>query len=274
MGRFKDTESALGSARAGDVIVVGGGGLVKDFFAPMWEAICNAPPGVRLVVWGVGHCTNKDKPTALGEQHVRAIASRASVLFVRDPETLSTFESAGATGLLRVVGCPSILELRRWRARPKNVFLHVMHPTLLGARLEAWRTAAQNAARSLDLKYEEINHGLSEKRLQQWRGWRDLRHAYGRASMILTSRLHGAIMGSAIGTPVLPVSADLKIEDYWQKTLKGGPVLPVDDPSVLASVDWAKVRAGTSEVATRVRWVLDQNLEAARVVRELLGKPV
>src|SRR5688572_29116943 len=80
------TLQALATATPDDLVVIGGGGLVMDYFAPLWRGLLQLP-ALRLCLWGIGVVDHKAAPSLRTIDLVRDVAARALVCRVRDERT-------------------------------------------------------------------------------------------------------------------------------------------------------------------------------------------
>ena len=230
-GHYKRTTRLLDYLKPEDRIIIGGGGLLKDTFLPLWDLIIKNYQGNKIVLWGIGECINKTvKFTGLPDNIIASIANIASNIYVRDIDTRDRFTEIGTN--VEVIGCPSTTIASSWLNRGGKYLLHVVHPDLLKGSIDFWRKNVRKLALDLNLQYMEFDHIIpsffskSQKLLIT-------RRYYENAGMVVSSRLHGIILGSAQGIPVIPISNDFKIESYWRGTLGGEKVLGVYDYGLL-----------------------------------------
>ena len=93
------------SGRAWRAIFVGGGGLLQECFEPLWNGLLRT--GAPLVVFGVGVNELDGLRRSLRPELLRAIATRAVALHVRDNATAALL--AGHASVPVTVGvCPSV----------------------------------------------------------------------------------------------------------------------------------------------------------------------
>jgi len=55
----KETMEVLSKATGNDLIIIGGGGLLMDYFVPFWEAFAPIAERVPFCIWGIGYCDIK-----------------------------------------------------------------------------------------------------------------------------------------------------------------------------------------------------------------------
>ena len=59
----KDTIKRLSKASENDLIVIGGGGLLMDYFEPFWKSFDAIASRIPFCIWGVGYCDLKRTPS-------------------------------------------------------------------------------------------------------------------------------------------------------------------------------------------------------------------
>ncbi|OJF14712.1 polysaccharide pyruvyl transferase family protein [Couchioplanes caeruleus] len=247
--------------RAGpdDLVVIGGGGLLMDYFAPLWTGLAALSDRLRYCLWGLGAVDLKREDSRLDPDLPRAVAGRALLCRVRDEHTRRLL---GGPRLPSAVSCPSVLMLRRSRRHGWGV-LHVDNLTTVGeAEYEAMGRAAVRFAARTGRAYRETNNlhrdgdaaGL-ERVLDLYR-WSDV---------VVTSRLHGCIIAVATGRRVVAVSGDWKIESFMTAAGLGDWVLPQEQvdrvPELLCHLDeqpdaapaLARARRAHRHIGARVR---------------------
>ncbi|MBL8079495.1 MAG: polysaccharide pyruvyl transferase family protein [Anaerolineales bacterium] len=231
-GEFEKTKYILEKIKPHDKIVVGGGGLFKDFFSPLWETILNyVRRDNQLFIWGVGECDVKDKHTTLSESQLVRIAETATMIYTRDQTSKQKLQ--GFNARVEITGCPSVTIVSQWIRKSPRYLLHVIHPELLGASLGLWRQAASRLASDLGLDVVELSHIVPKSGIRRLNYLHKTKNYYQNAGLVLSSRLHGVIFSNAMGIPVIPVSGDKKIESYWRDTLGKKLLLNISDSNFL-----------------------------------------
>jgi Polysaccharide pyruvyl transferase len=203
------------------VVVIGGGGLFMDYFTPFWEGLLRIESWPRVCIWGVGYCDIKHRPSRASDDLLGEVVRRSTLCFVRDDLTLGYLNGDGA--LPPPVPCPSISVVVPPPRRP--LVLHVMDYAVVGeGGYEATLAAATSFASKTGRHYHEMNNLIADG------DERALAHAlelYG-ADVVVSSRLHGCIIGLASGARVVAIGADRKVESFMEAAGLSQWVCPLD----------------------------------------------
>lgn len=259
-GRRAATARMLDHLGPDDTLVIGGGGLLKSTFDRTWEQVLEAQRrrGFASVLWGIGFC-NVIGRTAQGDVDLhREAVSRARASTFRDHSSLAPFADLSNT---QVMGCPSVVAVRealRGRApRAGGVrALQVDHPDLLRSITDRYGIDAEEAV-SRHASEWAGRRGIERVRItnlvpalgvpprlrarlavSRWESRRAaalvtayVRHHYADAEVVVTSRLHGAIIAAAAGRRIVALSGDTKISEFMESVGLGRYV--VEDPGQL-----------------------------------------
>jgi len=249
------TLAALAKAGADDVIVVGGGGLFMDYFNPFWTGLLDLRPKARLVVWGAGACDLKAKATLPPAWLRHEVARLAALCIVRDELTR---EHLGGGALPAPVVCPAVAAMPSRPPEARRV-LHVDHYGCVGeVAYEAMEAAGRCFAARTGRAFAATNHRIApdESALNR------ILDLYRASDIILTSRLHGCILGLAAGRKVLAVSGDFKVEAFMTAAGLGDWVL---DPTDLRALD---ARLEALERQPSVDSLMDEGRRANRLIAD------
>lgn len=210
-----------------DYIVIGGGGLFMDYFTPFWQGFQPIAERVPFCIWGVGCVDLKREETKPAASLLNEIVSHAQLCVVRDELTRGYLSTCG---LPHPVPCPSIVVLERPAGQGWGV-LHAANHTAAGADVyEVMCRAARDFAEATGRTYRETNNRIqadSRKALQANLS------LYEKSDIVLSSRLHGCIIGLATGRKVLAVSGDRKVESFMEAAGLSKWVLDIGELSLL-----------------------------------------
>jgi polysaccharide pyruvyl transferase len=189
---------------------------------------------------------------------IETIVSLSQICVVRDELTRAYLRDCGVTEL---VPCPAVTYFTP--QPPGRGLLHVDAYDDVGPELYALMNGmGADFATRTDRPFTRINNRISTNSQPQLTAALD---AYRSADLILTGRLHGCILGLAIGRKVLAVSGARKIESFMEAAGLGEWVLDINTAGELedrldrlsqqsAPVEFLdQARRGNHEVARRIR---------------------
>jgi hypothetical protein len=221
-----ETLDRLAAAGPGDFVVIGGGGLFMDYFELFWRGFGPLAERLPFAVWGVGCCEMKRTSSRLPDDVLGPIVRRSRLCVVRDELTRRYLAPHVAAA---VVPCPT---LNAVGPRPLgHGLLHVDALDNVGeAVYETMNRVGEAFAARTGRSFRAINNlipGGSEKALASTLG------LYANADLVLTGRLHGCIIGLAMGRKVLAVSGDYKVESFMAAAGLGDWVMGLDEIAAL-----------------------------------------
>ena len=200
----------LSNATEKDLIVIGGGGLLMDYFIPFWEAFQLVAERVPFCIWGIGYCDLKLEHSLPPGNLITDIISKSKLCIVRDELTRSYLPNCN---LPAPVPCPSINVIEPVPVLGNDI-LHVDNYTTAGeAAYEAMCRVAEKFATVNGVSYRQTNNRItkdSEKEMEQ------ILSLYRQSGYVLSSALHGCIIAVAMELKVLAVSGDRKIEGFME----------------------------------------------------------
>lgn len=202
------TMAKLAAASSDDFVIIGGGGLFMDYFVPFWEGLLTISQNIPFGIWGVGYCDLKLEPSRPPFGFLSEIISRSRFCYVRDALTR---EHLAECNLPPPTGCPSLFALECTTNQGFGL-LHVDNYTTAGAEVYETMDAigarfAQDTRRPFRRTNNRIQSGSTTE-------LRRLLNLYHQSDLVLSSALHGCIIGLAMGKRVVAVSGDLKIESF------------------------------------------------------------
>ncbi len=209
-----------------DLVIIGGGGLLQEYFMPFWRAVSKAQAhGADVVIWGVG-IAGPELPTE-NATLIRNIVEQCRLCIVRDEMTRRWLDVAGVPA---PVPCPSIFAVQSMMISSsvnRPGLLHAVHWDLVAPeRYEAVRTIVRGHAQRSGRGYQEIDNRVPQGEGSALRA--ALAH-YAESDPVISSRLHGCILGVAMGCRVLALSSDPKIEAFMRLARLGDWVCGIDD---------------------------------------------
>ena len=207
---LEETLESLKKASDHDFVVIGSGGLFMDYFIPFWEGFRNSAPRVPFCIWGVGYCDLKLEDSQPPVELLEEIINQSQFCVVRDEMTRNHLSRCK---LPPPVPCPSISVIDEVTSKGFGL-LHIDNYLAVGedvyeAMVEYGREFAKRTNRRYRAKNNRIPFG-NEDILSAILG------LYTSSDIVLSSGLHGCIIGLAMGLKVVAVSGDYKIESFMQ----------------------------------------------------------
>jgi polysaccharide pyruvyl transferase WcaK-like protein len=204
----EETIFKLKKATPEDLIIIGGGGLLMDYFVPFWTSFRSISHKIPFCVWGIGYCDIKQElslpPAALLED----ILGRSKLCVVRDEMSRVHLQSLN---LEPPVQCPSVCVINSSLEKTSDV-LHVVNYSTVGET--AYELMCKSAKEFTSINktvYRQTNNLIQAGNKVQLEGILNL---YRGSGYVLSSALHGCIIAAAMGKKVLAVSGDRKIEGF------------------------------------------------------------
>lgn len=242
----EETLAALQKLTSHDFVIIGGGGLFMDYFAPFWKGFRSMASELRYCIWGVGCCEHKQSATRLSEDIMCDIVANSDFCTVRDDLTRSRLSRFN---LPPPVPCSAISAVDA-RGPAQRRVLYVDHYDLLGEQnysrvVSTLESFARNSGRS----YRQTNNIIPRGNAAALEKSLDL---YSSAEFVITSRLHGCIISVAMGRPALAISGDRKIESFM---------------SAAGLSDWVCSIEEIEDLPSRIEALSSQTLPTAFVSR-------
>lgn len=258
-----ETIQRLSLVSDSDLIVIGGGGLFMDYFTPFWEGFATIAHRVAFGIWGVGLCDLKHINTRASSELLTSIIDQSQFTYVRDNLTRNFINHPKVP---RPVECPTINFINP--LPPGNRLLHVSHYGDVGPEAyELMHLTGKEFARQTERQYVETDNEIpSGKPVAQ--GLEDLLSRYASADIVMSSRLHGCVIGLAMGRKVIAVSADRKVDAFMTAAGLKDWVCGVKDISGLADLlSRTSEQPSTTDFLMSVR---SRNLDIASRVLSLI----
>jgi polysaccharide pyruvyl transferase WcaK-like protein len=204
------TLEALTRVSGDDLVIIGGGGLFMDYFTPFWEGFSRISGCLPYGIWGAGLCDLKRTPSRPAVGLLTEIVQNSQFCWVRDQLTRDYLVHCDPP---EPIGCPSLLELTP-ATEPAWSVLHVDNYTTAGADVyDAMEEFVSKWARQTCRPLLRTNNRIEPGSLDNLNRTLEL---YRQADVILSSALHGCIIGVALGRKVIAVSGDRKIESFME----------------------------------------------------------
>ena len=206
--------------------IIGGAGLFDAGFFPFWDKFareCRIP----TVIWGVGVCApDTAVQKGVDRSTVREAAAKCDLINVRDDLTADFYGFADAS----ITPCPTIVYTASpTTARKRGGVLYASHEHLVArSERDALREMLTTTLGRIDFT-DNIQRPL--------RGIEDIVAKYRRSRLVVTTRLHGAIIAYGLGVPYLALARDQKLRAFHRLYGNGRLVETVEDVRNSVSVD-------------------------------------
>jgi polysaccharide pyruvyl transferase WcaK-like protein len=208
---ISQTMDNLSEATDHDLIIIGGGGLFMDYFQPFWETFLSVVRNVPYVIWGIGYCDLKYEHTRPPLKLVEDIINKSKLSIVRDNMTRNYLKNCK---LPEPVACPSLNVVKKDTRQDHHGLLHVDNYTTVGRKsYEIMCAAGQAFSEKNGLGYYSTNNRIKNG---DENDMKLVLEKYMNSTYILSSALHGCIIGVAMGKKVLAVSGDWKIDAFME----------------------------------------------------------
>ncbi len=187
-------------------IIIGGAGLLHGCFEHFWERTsyeCKLP----MIIWGVGVCLPDKEPNcAVSRDIAMRVFEKCDLVNVRDQLTVDYYGLKNAD----VSFCPTVVYLKKYQnkiSKYRKMILFSSHEQLLSSReILIIKEKLKNIAKSF--KY---TNNMQTKLM----GLNDiiLRY-YCKSRIVVSTRLHGAIIARSLGIPYIAIPRDEKIRSF------------------------------------------------------------
>ena len=254
----EETLEVLSALTPDDFVIIGGGGLLMDYFEPFWRGFKAASVRAPFAIWGAGCCDLKKRDTNISKDLIAGIVRESRFCVVRDRLTM---DFLNACGLQAPVACPSFWVLKP-PALPGRGLLHASHAGIVDpATEEELRRVLKDLAERSGRVYTETRNRIEpkEKALQA-----EL-DKYRNADVVVSSRLHGCIIAAGMEKKLIAVSGDRKIDHFMAAAGLEDWVLDVNEigrlPEMMKALDEQKPCAEFAARACRENLAVSEKIK-------------
>jgi len=201
----------LDSMTKDDTLIIGGGGLFKDYFYNFWHNILKFKniKNFKIILFGLGVCDhkNKKKSTILDESLINEIMEKSELKYIREP-----FKKYDDNMLY--THCPSMLYIyenyQNFFVKTEKKLLYVSHKDLIGKNKDnEIKKFLKDYCLLNNFSYSEVDNIVRGNMKAS-----DLMKFYINSEIVVTTRLHGYIIARTLGKRVVAISNDNKIEGF------------------------------------------------------------
>lgn len=213
-------------------VIIGGAGLLDKGFEPFWTAFsrqCTVP----AVIWGVGICSpDRIAETGVDRGIFRSAAAKCALMNVRDDLTADYYGIRDAS----ISPCPTIVYLEEFaRKSTRDAHRGVLYASHDELVAESERDLIRRRLEAC-LGSVRVTDNIQRRLL----GLDDIvRSAYGRSGLVVTTRLHGAIIAYGLGIPYIALARDEKIRAFHRCYGNGALI---EEPEQLPEILGASVQ--------------------------------
>lgn len=186
--------------------IIGGAGLLHSAFQAFWSRLareCRLP----VIIWGIGPCMPDDERAGKVDQRdVARVAERCDLINLRDDLAIERYDLKEA----HLSACPTIVHLRHYERCPRDTDdlpLFASHSGLV----------KDSEARMLQRVVRRVLGRIrwTDNVQQRYFGLADIiSRYYCRSRLVVTTRLHGAIIAYGLGIPYVIIPRDEKLRAF------------------------------------------------------------
>ncbi|MGE0009499.1 MAG: polysaccharide pyruvyl transferase family protein [Candidatus Babeliales bacterium] len=189
--------------------IIGGAGLLNSCFEPFWIKLrdnCTLP----MIMWGLGICLpykHGEFAAGVSKEIVQAVAKKCDLVNLRDLLTAQYYQLSYADISL----CPTVIYLQKFKRNmnAEGLILYDSHSVSLGKE----QTEKIISMLSQHIKELKVINNIQAKNF----GLEDyINEYYCKSSLVITSRLHGAIIAYGLGIPCIMIPGDYKLNSFQE----------------------------------------------------------
>jgi len=217
----RNTKKILKRAEKDDFFIIGGGGLFKDYFMPLWNQIYKNRKNTNYILWGIGLNEDKIDDSHL-HRYIKNIKKRNNMIKWYDIvkyskissfRDLNTYKYFSNISNIHLTGCPSINFLLDYYKlndkKNKKYLLQSCHTTLLNRNEKRYLdNMLPKIAKKMSLEYIYTDNNLNNLDFE------NILNVYKSSEITVSSRLHGCIIALCFGSNLLAISKNWKIEGF------------------------------------------------------------
>lgn len=187
--------------------IVGGAGLLHQVFANFWNQMLNKCE-IPFIVWGVGGCfPDRDKiPLDVIDLMSKAV-NRAELINIRDEFTARFF----GINDYYLTACPTLGLLQDYKNESKR---NITSKKIIYSPHEGLITPKEDVEIRGLIKRNYKKYALVDNIQRKNNGLWDIIKSYLESELVITSRLHGAIIAWSLDIPFVALSRDEKMREF------------------------------------------------------------
>lgn len=186
--------------------IIGGAGLFHKCFDPFWHKFldeCKIP----VIIWGVGTCfPDNEEMRGVKPKIIAEVAKRCDLINVRDELTADYYSLKNVS----VTACPTIVYLQDFQKFVDKNSKAVLFSSHIELVSETESEEIQSVTTKVAEEYKYTNN--------MQRGFISLNNIiadyYCQSRVVVTTRLHGAIISYGLGIPYIMIPRDEKLRAF------------------------------------------------------------
>jgi len=191
--------------------IIGGAGLLHKCFEPFWKKLLNECK-IPMIMWGLGICLPDKNKRGVDKTIVSTVVQRCSLINIRDELTAHYYNLKNAS----ITACPTIVYLQDFYEHKKqtNDALYSFHSQLVSVtEHRAIKAVLQETLLNLITtnNIQTKSYGLEQI----------IKNYYCLSNLVITTRLHGAIIAYGLGIPYIIIARDEKLRSFHKKYKNG-----------------------------------------------------
>jgi len=189
--------------------VIGGAGLFHRCFDHFWQKFlheCKIP----VIIWGVGTCFPDDEEVRGVDPKVMAeVAKRCDLINVRDELTANYYSLKNVS----ITACPTIVYLQDFQKSVDKNSKAVLFSSHVELVSDAESEEIQAITSGVAEEYKYTNN--LQRRFIPLNGI--ISESYCQSRVVVTTRLHGAIIAYGLGIPYIMIPRDEKLRAFHNR---------------------------------------------------------
>ena len=188
--------------------IVGGAGLLYSCFENFWVRFTNECR-LEYVIWGVGGCyPDGEKKPYVSPHIIKSTTERLRLVNVRDHITANIYDFHDP----HITVCPSIYYLNKFnedRGKKERTSILYSHHGQLVSRSETIQI------KKILSEFDE-NYLYTDNIQTSNCGFYKLLELFLYSKLVVTTRLHGAIIAYGLGIPYIAIPRDNKLREFYR----------------------------------------------------------
>ncbi|MCK5539274.1 MAG: polysaccharide pyruvyl transferase family protein, partial [Bacteroidales bacterium] len=236
--------------------IIGGAGLLYNCFETFWVRFANECK-LEYILWGVGGCyPDGERNPSVSPNVIKSTSSRLRLINVRDNLTAILYDFHNPY----ITACPSIFYLNKYLKNKKknpDSILYCHHNQLFN-EIESIRI------REIISNFDK-NYLYTDNIQTNDQGFYDILNLFLYSKLVITTRLHGAIIAYGLGIPYIAIPRDKKLREFCN--LFGNGILIEDINKLYSAIENPNFHIGNIQLKP----VIDFGDKAKKEINKLIS---